>query len=218
VLLTNVIHTVTGIVFFWKNVGPGGGTWSSSAENFGYPSFMTSLLLNVLLTSMIIARLLLHNRSFKNAMGPPSATDGLYKTIVTMLIESFALYTVNFLLFIGTWSAKSSFVYTFFPILVETQVRALFFRNIGTVLSNHGGEQAIAPLLIISRVTNRSPSTSDAISSETVGSMRFRSRRESAGGYGTIPDGNPMRPMGTYGAIMEELEASIDENPPPQQV
>lgn len=65
-------------------------------------------------------------------MGTPAATNGLYKTIVTMLVESFALYTVTFLLFIGTWGAKSNFVYTFFPILVETQVRPTCFRNVAT--------------------------------------------------------------------------------------
>ena len=126
-ILTNVTRAVTGIIFLYKNASPGGGTWSSSAVNFGYPSFMTSLLLNVLLTLMITSRLILHSRSLKNAMGPSATINGVYKTILTVLVESFALYTVNFLLFIGTWSAKSAFVYTFFPILVETQVSFFYF-------------------------------------------------------------------------------------------
>ena len=75
----------------------------------------------------------------KKAMGPRATANGLYKTIVTILVESFALYTVNFLLFIGTWGSKSYFVYTFFPALVETQVRALLSSfppthpNVGTL-------------------------------------------------------------------------------------
>lgn len=124
--LADVARAVTGIIFLCKNASPEGGTWSSSAVNFGYPSFMTSLLLNVLLTLMITSRLILHSRSLKNALGPAATINGVYKTVVAVLVESFALYTVNFLLFIGTWSAKSAFVYTFFPILVETQVSFVF--------------------------------------------------------------------------------------------
>lgn len=121
---------MTGIIFLCKNSKPNGGTWTSSAVNFGYPSFLTSLSLNVLLTLMIIARLLLHNKSLKRSMGSRATTNGLYKAVVTMLVESFALYTVCFLLFIGTWSAQSSFVYIFFPILVETQVRTVSRRTV----------------------------------------------------------------------------------------
>lgn len=120
---TSPTHTVTSIVFLCNNSKPDGGTWTPSALNLGYPSFLTSLALNVLLTLMIIARLALHNRKIKKALGSPATADGLYKTVVAILIESFTLYTVIFLLFIGTWSARSNFVYTFFPILAETQVR-----------------------------------------------------------------------------------------------
>lgn len=125
-LLANVADTATGIVFLCKDLEPNGGTWGTFTVNFDHPSLLTSLTLNVLLTLMIIARLVLHSRSVKNAMGPSDTTNRVYKTVVTVLVESFALYTVGFLLFIGTWSARSYLVYTFFPVLVETQVRAVF--------------------------------------------------------------------------------------------
>jgi len=189
---------VTGIIFLCKNSRPDGGTWTSSAVNLGYPSFLTSLFLNVLLTLMITVRLALHNRNIKNVLGPSAASNGLYKTVVTILIESFALYTVNFLLFIGTWGTKSYFVYTFFPILVETQ--------------------AIAPLLIISRVVNRSAPANNVAFSGYTGSIHFRSRWESSGAYGTLLDESSMGPMGADGEITGELgarvEDTVDENSP----
>jgi hypothetical protein len=220
-LSANLTDTVTGIIFLCKNTSPDGGTWTSSAVNFGYPSFLTSLALNVLLTLMVIARLVLHSRSLKSALGPLASTNGLYKTILTMLVESFALYTVSFLLFIGSWSAKSYLVYTFFPILVETQVRAVL-RPAVTLehLTDHFGEQAIAPLLIISQVINRSTFSSDASSGET-GSIHFRSQRETARVYGTFVDENPMSLMGGHEEIADEpdvgLEVNMDEENPPRR-
>ena len=208
--------TVTGIIFLWKNSTPDGGTWTPSAVNFGYPAFLTSLFLNVLLTLMIIVRLVLHNRNIKKAMGTQSTTSGLYKTIVTMFVESFALYTVIFLLFIGTWGAKSYFVYTFFPILVETQVRATF--AILGYLSDHADEQTIAPLLIITRVVNRSASTSSITSlPKNTGPIRFRSQWEEAGRYGTLVDEDPMRSVGAHEETASEIcLETINENSPRQ--
>ena len=146
-------------------------------------------------------------------MGPTATTNRLYKTIVTILVESFALYTVTFLLFIGTWSARSDFVYTFFPILVETQVSASF-TDPPQCLSNHGGEQAIAPLLITSRVVNQNASTSDHTSPGNTGPIRFRSRWEYTGGCGTLSDENPMgAPIEiTLGELGTGVEGSTDEN------
>ena len=66
---------------------------------------------------MIIAQLVSHEKSIQNAMEAPAGTDGLYKAIIQMLVESWALYPVNFLLAIGTRGTRSRFVYFFLPIL-----------------------------------------------------------------------------------------------------
>ena len=49
----------------------------------------------------------------------------LYKAIVTILIESFALFFISFLLFLGTWATRSFIQYTFLQILAQTEVRAV---------------------------------------------------------------------------------------------
>ena len=54
---------------------------------FGLPYFSISLSLNVLLTLMIVIRLMLHARDIRASMGG-TGIGGLYKVIVTMLIES----------------------------------------------------------------------------------------------------------------------------------
>ena len=74
---------------------------------------------------MIVVRLFLHSRNIRSVMGAPSGFTGLYKTIVTMLIESSAIYAVNSLLFLGLWGSRSYIADAFSEILAETQVCAL---------------------------------------------------------------------------------------------
>ena len=71
---------------------------------------------------MIVIRPALHRKNIQNAMGPLYRTGGLYGAVVTMLVESCALYAVNSALYIGPWGAGSH-VADIFPILSETQVR-----------------------------------------------------------------------------------------------
>ena len=72
---------------------------------------------------MIVARLMLHSKDIRNAMGGSTTASRLYKAVVTMLTESCALYAVTFVLFVGPWTAGSPVASIFFPILVQTQVR-----------------------------------------------------------------------------------------------
>lgn len=106
-----------------------GKKWGILDIDLGLAYYSLSVSLNIILTLMIVARLVLHSRSLQNAMGTAPRTIRLYKTIVTMLIESSALYAVVFLLYIGPWGANSNISDFFFPILAETQVRALSFRH-----------------------------------------------------------------------------------------
>ena len=105
-----------GIVLVYQDAEVGGHTWS------GLPYFAVSFSLNVLLTSMIVIRLILHTRNIRDAMGI-SGIGGLSKAIATMFIESCALYAVSSLLVLGPWSAVNSSVDIFLPILAEAQVR-----------------------------------------------------------------------------------------------
>ena len=106
-----------GILLVYQTANLTGGVW------FGLPYFSISLSLNVLLTLMIVVRLILHTRSIRTSTGK-GGINGLYMVIVTMLIESSALYAVSSLLVLGPSSAGNSAANIFIPILAETQVRA----------------------------------------------------------------------------------------------
>ena len=117
-----------GIMFIYQASQPNNTLWSSVAINFGLPYFSISLSINILLTLMIVVRLVLHSRNVRAAieMEEPSGITGFYKAIVTMLIESSAIYAASSLLFVGPWGAGSHVADIFLPILAETQVRAFF--------------------------------------------------------------------------------------------
>jgi len=97
--------------------------WNTVLADFGLPYYSISISLNVLLTMMIVIRLVLHNRDVRSTLGSPGGISGLYKALITMLVESSALYTVNSLLVIGLWAAGSTVAEVFFPVLAEIQVR-----------------------------------------------------------------------------------------------
>ena len=97
-----------------------------SVNDFGAPFYSISFSLNILLTLMIVARLILHSRNFRNSMGIPTGAVGSYKAVVTMLVESCTLYAIAFVLFIGPWGASSYIDNVVFPLLAEVQVRAVF--------------------------------------------------------------------------------------------
>ena len=111
-----------GILLIYQTSQPNSSIWNSVAINIGLPYFSISISLNILLTLMIVTRLVLHSREIRTAMGAPSGLTGLYKAIITMLVESSALYAVNSLLFVGPWGAGNHAADIFLPILAETQV------------------------------------------------------------------------------------------------
>jgi len=138
--------------------------WTMS--DYGYRCLPIAVLFNVLLTLMIAVRLVLYNRNIRSAMGNPGRISGLYRTTITILIESSALYAVSSLLVIGSAGAGSPSMNIFIPILA--------------------GAQVIAPLLIIQRVANQSALTSRTI---VTGRASFGSLGESTSG--TLPCGYP---------------------------
>ena len=115
----NVTHAVFGTLCTVLTLG----LVPSIHVNLFMPYFFISLSLNILLTLIIIARVVLHSRNLRNATGNLVASDGMYNTIVTMLVESCALYTVTFLLFVVPWFSSSNLSSTFWPALTEIQVR-----------------------------------------------------------------------------------------------
>src|SRR5882762_2691820 len=90
-LSAHTADTAMGVVFIYQTVQP---AWVSShnaaAINIGLSYYAISFSLNVILTLMIVIRLIMHSRNIRNAIGAPTKASGLYRVIVTMLIESSA--------------------------------------------------------------------------------------------------------------------------------
>ena len=120
----NGVNIGLGIVTLVRQAsGVTNAVWGPFASHPTTPYLSVSIPLNVLLTLMITARLVLHSKNIRAAMRSPAGIGGLYKTIVTILVECSALYAVSSLLVIA--EAGSRIAYIFLPILAETQVRAL---------------------------------------------------------------------------------------------
>lgn len=189
----STLATGTGFIYF-QATRPFSTIENFAGPNFGAPFYTISFALNILLTLMIVTRIMLHSRNIRKVTG---TVGGLYKAIVTMLVESAALYTVAFVLFIGSWSVNSPVQLIFFPILAEIQV--------------------IAPFLIISRVADRRASTRESTISGTVSSIRFGSGGESMVGTGAPPEGHPIDTAdmyeGTTGGPGARKETMVDGAP-----
>jgi hypothetical protein len=121
------IDTVMGalLTYHWalQSRGP---QWTSVIAHFGLPYFSICLSLNILLTAMIVTRLVLYSRDVRKAMGSSAGANGLYKAVITMLIESSALYTAGSLLFFLPWAANDSTATIFSLLLADIEVRTGF--------------------------------------------------------------------------------------------
>ena len=121
----HAVDTATGIFLAYQDSRP-----LNTLDKYGIlvnsALLHTSLVvfLNVLLTSMIVARLFLHSWKFGNAIGTSAMTGGLYNAIIAMLVESCALYTIAFLVYIGLRATNSPVSNVFLPVLIQIQVRA----------------------------------------------------------------------------------------------
>jgi len=120
----DVINIATGIMFFYRTWIPDATDWKSLNLRFSIPYFSISISLNILLTLMIIIRLVLHTRNTRTTATALVGVSGLYRTVITMLVESSALYAVSSLLVIGTYISGTCSADLFLPILAETQVCA----------------------------------------------------------------------------------------------
>ena len=189
-----------GITFIYQTSQPNSSVWNSVAIDFGLPYFSISIGLNTLLTLLIVVRLAMHSRNVRTAMGAPSGATGLYRAIITMLIESSALYAVNSLLFVGPWGAGSHAADIFLPILAETQVCPLLRFLVRCGLSDIS-RQVIAPFLIIRRVANHSALTSDSVATGTGTTFSFRTQGKTTDGSHTLPGVYSLTETGKYNGV-----------------
>lgn len=115
--LINTTGTVTGIAYIYEQ-----STDGVYLESIGVSFLSMALSLTVLLTLMIIIRLVLYSRNMRKAMGPSYGTSRLYRDIITMLIESYALYALAFLTYAVPWALDSYVASTVSKLLGSAQV------------------------------------------------------------------------------------------------
>lgn len=186
----HITNTVLGIFFSYRGTQPAyprGEDPTAAAAGLAYYSI--SFALNIILTLMVVVRLVLHSRNIRNAMGTQSKAGGLYNVIVTILVESSALYSVTFISYIVPWAIPSGVQFIFLPILAGAQVSVI--PTISLHIVDHRCEQVIGPFLIVLRVASQRALTSETIVSEHIGSIRFQSQR-TTGGDLSLSDEHPM--------------------------
>ena len=125
-MLTNTIGVVLGIITVYVESGKGILTASEININTSYLSIC--LLLNVVLALMIVTRLMVHVRNARKATGTSDESGGLHITtaaVITMLIESYAIYAATLLLYIVPSAANSSVVGLFSGLISTVQVCAI---------------------------------------------------------------------------------------------
>ena len=116
-LRVNADDIATGAILIHRSAEVSGSYWPPLT----YLSISVSL--NVLLTLMIVIRLVLHTRNTRTALGM-TGIGGLSKSIITMLVESCALYSVSSSLVLGSMAVNFNPISNFFiPVLTQTQVR-----------------------------------------------------------------------------------------------
>jgi hypothetical protein len=120
-----ITQPATGTVLVYNQISlPSRPIWRSSPISIGVP-YPISVALDILLTVMIVARLVLLSRDIQKAMNAPFRLSALYKAVITVISKSSAIYAVTFLLFIGTWAADDPSEHFFFPLFAQAQVRTV---------------------------------------------------------------------------------------------
>ncbi|KAF5342598.1 hypothetical protein D9611_002007 [Ephemerocybe angulata] len=139
-----VALSITMMVF---TMTPSIGFWAPISIKAGIAYWSLSIVLNLLITSSIAGRLLKMRSAIRAVLGPKHSSP--YTSVLSMIVESAALYTAWALIFMASYAKGDTFQNVVLPAL--------------------GQVQAIAPLLIIFRVAQGKAWTADTGASGTSG-------------------------------------------------
>ena len=120
-IFTKTTDTVTGILEMVQYLGNA----LNSTIQFVFVYLPLSLSLTIILTCMIVTRLVLHGKHMRDAVGSSAGSTGVYKAIVTMFVESYALYAIAFIVCMGFRFSGNVYQLVFRPLLSKAQVRAI---------------------------------------------------------------------------------------------
>jgi len=139
--------------------------WTPGTVNWTIPFLALSLSLNIIITTAIVIRVLLHRRRLRGVLGSNHGQH--YISVAAMIVESASIFSVFSLLFI-------------IPFGLNNSLNQIFFQPLSVV-------QIIAMLLIIFRVAQGKGWTSDVtnqISTANGPSIRFASAPSSTTVFG----------------------------------
>jgi hypothetical protein len=129
-VLMFVVTIVLDILLLDQIAQPFANIWQSGSIDIALPAYIISVALNVIITISICLRLLSQRRAMKG-----SAVGSMYTSLIEMLVESAALYTVFGIGFIIT-------------LAINNPIQDIFLAWLPAA-------SGIAPTLIILRVTQR---------------------------------------------------------------
>ncbi|KAJ7680581.1 hypothetical protein DFH06DRAFT_1315334 [Mycena polygramma] len=126
VITVPVIMLLASIIFgvcWLKQVGTASSSpWNTSGINFTTPYFTMSLALNIFVTLLIVARLMMYRKQINQAL--PSGTEhgAQYVSLAAMVFESAAIYSVFSLLFLVPFIMKHPLSQLFIQALSPVQI------------------------------------------------------------------------------------------------
>ncbi|KAF9475286.1 hypothetical protein BDN70DRAFT_936015 [Pholiota conissans] len=97
--------------------------WTTSTINWTIPFFSLSLSLNIILTTVIVVRLMLHRRQIGGIMEDSHGKH--YTSIAAMVIESASIFSVFSLLFLVPFVLNNAINQIFFQALSIVQINAM---------------------------------------------------------------------------------------------
>ena len=142
-----------GIMVLYQTSRPDSSLFSGITVSPWLPYFTISVVLNVLLTVTIAWRLFLHEPNLREALGYTSGINSIYMSVVTIFVESCAIY------------AAVSICFSV-PYAMSHHASAIFLSMLSQI-------QIIAPLLIIHRVATQRALTASRMT--TISMARSRS-------------------------------------------
>lgn len=159
-----------GVILLFQLTQPQANLWTKTTLNFGIPYWSISAGLNILVTSLIVARLYFIRRKTRAVLS--SSHSRTYTSIAAMLVESAALYSTVALIFIITYARNSMVQNLMLPLL--------------------GQVQAISPLLIMWRVARGQAISRNSLPSSAPSLSQISWRRTQSQGTGTLGTGTTL--------------------------
>lgn len=104
-MLIYLASVVWGIIFNIESFTPS-GPFTSLVAHIGFIYFVISLSLNIILTIMIAGRIFIYQRQYRDVLGREHGSQ--YTSLMAILIESSAMYTVVSLLVLITYAVLNN--------------------------------------------------------------------------------------------------------------